>query len=188
MLLLKTSTFFFKESLCLQAVAERNFWLLHHCVPSVCLIIFHRVVIVENIPEDISFLQNGTSHVPLSVGLNSLLDRAVRVVEIVSPLWLLNASDYESSFQPAARRVIKVYTFNKQSSHDRSRLFVWFLSVFKQHQTSKEGRTKKWPITKFWEEIILLLSSQIFIFNNAPNTTAEVKLNKASNTRRAILC
>uniref|UniRef100_A0A8P4JWR9 Uncharacterized protein n=1 Tax=Dicentrarchus labrax TaxID=13489 RepID=A0A8P4JWR9_DICLA len=64
-----------------------------------------RVVLVENIPEDISFLDNGTSHVPLSVGLYNLLDRAIRVVEIVSPLWLLNSSDYESSFQPAARQV-----------------------------------------------------------------------------------
>lgn len=72
----------------------------------VCLSLFyHRVVLVENIPDDISFLENGTSHVPLSVGLYSLLDRAVRVVEIVSPLWLLNSSDYESSFQPAARQV-----------------------------------------------------------------------------------
>ncbi|KAM3605555.1 uncharacterized protein V6R79_000693 [Siganus canaliculatus] len=63
-----------------------------------------RVVVVENIPEDISFLDNGTSHVPLSVGLYNLLDQAMRVVEIVSPLWLLNSSDYESSFQPAARQ------------------------------------------------------------------------------------
>uniref|UniRef100_A0A3B4V4B7 Phospholipase D family member 5 n=1 Tax=Seriola dumerili TaxID=41447 RepID=A0A3B4V4B7_SERDU len=63
-----------------------------------------RAVLVENIPEDISFLDNGTSHVPLSVGLYNLLDRAIRVVEIVSPLWLLNSSDYESSFQPAARQ------------------------------------------------------------------------------------
>ncbi|XP_060943608.1 inactive phospholipase D5-like [Limanda limanda] len=63
-----------------------------------------RVVLVENIPEDISFPDNGTAHVPLSVGLYSLLDRAIRVVEIVSPLWLLNSSDYESSFQPAARQ------------------------------------------------------------------------------------
>uniref|UniRef100_H3CPT7 PLD phosphodiesterase domain-containing protein n=1 Tax=Tetraodon nigroviridis TaxID=99883 RepID=H3CPT7_TETNG len=63
-----------------------------------------RVVLVENIPDDIAFLEHGTPHVPLSVGLNDLLDRAVRVVEIVSPLWLLNASDYESSFQPAARQ------------------------------------------------------------------------------------
>ncbi|KAF1375528.1 hypothetical protein PFLUV_G00221140 [Perca fluviatilis] len=63
-----------------------------------------RVVLVENIPEDISFLDNGTSHLPLSVGLYNLLDRAIRVVEIVSPLWLLNSSDYESSFQPAARQ------------------------------------------------------------------------------------
>ncbi|KAM4607433.1 inactive phospholipase D5 [Polymixia lowei] len=63
-----------------------------------------RVVLVENIPDDVSFLDNGTSHLPLSVGLHNLLDRAVRVVEIVSPLWLLNSSDYESSFQPAAKQ------------------------------------------------------------------------------------
>ncbi|XP_034008331.1 inactive phospholipase D5-like [Trematomus bernacchii] len=63
-----------------------------------------RVVLVENIPEDISFLDSDTSHLPLSEGLYSLLDRAIRVVEIVSPLWLLNSSDYESSFQPAARQ------------------------------------------------------------------------------------
>ena len=64
-----------------------------------------RVVLVENIPEDISFLENGTSHLPLSAGLYNLLDQAIRVVEIVSPLWLLNSSDYESSFQPAAWQV-----------------------------------------------------------------------------------
>ncbi|XP_037637360.1 inactive phospholipase D5-like isoform X1 [Sebastes umbrosus] len=63
-----------------------------------------RVVLVENIPDDISFLDNGTSHLPLSAGLYNLLDRAKRVVEIVSPLWFLNSSDYESSFQPAARQ------------------------------------------------------------------------------------
>ncbi|KAM6922878.1 inactive phospholipase D5-like [Lycodopsis pacificus] len=63
-----------------------------------------RVVLVENIPEDISFSDNGTSNLPLLVGLYDLLDRATRVVEIVSPLWLLNSSDYESSFQPAARQ------------------------------------------------------------------------------------
>ncbi|XP_033955926.1 inactive phospholipase D5-like isoform X2 [Pseudochaenichthys georgianus] len=63
-----------------------------------------RVVLAENIPEDISFLDNGASHLPLSEGLYSLLDRAIRAVEIVSPLWLLNSSDYESSFQPAARQ------------------------------------------------------------------------------------
>ncbi|KAM3862549.1 inactive phospholipase D5-like [Diretmus argenteus] len=62
------------------------------------------VVLVENIPEDVSFLNNSTSHLPLTLGLHSLLDRAIRAVEIVSPLWLLNSSDYESSFQPAARQ------------------------------------------------------------------------------------
>ncbi|KAM9364980.1 inactive phospholipase D5-like [Pholidichthys leucotaenia] len=63
-----------------------------------------RVVLVENIPEDISFQDNSTAHLPLSVGLHNLLDQAVRIVEIVSPLWLLNSSEYEASFQPAARQ------------------------------------------------------------------------------------
>ncbi|KAF6721468.1 Inactive phospholipase D5 [Oryzias melastigma] len=61
-------------------------------------------VLVENIPDDVSFLDNDTSHLPLSVGLQNLLDRAVRVVEIVSPDWLLNSSDYESSFHPSAKQ------------------------------------------------------------------------------------
>lgn len=89
--------------------AHPNFvLLLHPYISSLLgflLFFFHRVVLVENIPEDISFLDNGTSHLPLSEGLYNLLDRALRVVEIVSPLWLLNSSDYESSFQPAARQV-----------------------------------------------------------------------------------
>uniref|UniRef100_A0A3B3HMR3 Uncharacterized protein n=1 Tax=Oryzias latipes TaxID=8090 RepID=A0A3B3HMR3_ORYLA len=63
------------------------------------------VVLVENIPEDISFLDNSTSHLPLSVGLHHLLDQAVRVVEIVSPDWLLNCSENESSFHPSAKQV-----------------------------------------------------------------------------------
>uniref|UniRef100_A0A3P9DR06 Inactive phospholipase D5 n=1 Tax=Maylandia zebra TaxID=106582 RepID=A0A3P9DR06_9CICH len=56
-----------------------------------------RVVLVENIPEDISFLNNSTSHLPLSIGLYNLLNQAIRVVEIVSPQWLLNSSDNEST-------------------------------------------------------------------------------------------
>ncbi|XP_077351884.1 inactive phospholipase D5-like isoform X1 [Festucalex cinctus] len=63
-----------------------------------------RVVLVENIPEDVSFSDSTASHLPLSAGLLGLLDRAIRLVEIVSPLWLLNSSEYESSFQPAARQ------------------------------------------------------------------------------------
>lgn len=69
------------------------------------LFVSHRAVLVENIPEDVPFSDNSTSHLPLAEGLYNLLDRALRVVEIVSPLWLLNSSDYESSFQPAARQV-----------------------------------------------------------------------------------
>lgn len=75
---------------------EKNIYFYHF---------FLRAVLVENIPEDISFFDNGTSNLPLLMGLYNLLDRAIRVVEIVSPLWLLNSSDYESSFQPAARQV-----------------------------------------------------------------------------------
>lgn len=73
---------------------------------------FHRAVLVENIPEDISFLNNSTSHLPLSIGLYNLLNQAIRVVEIVSPQWLLNSSDNESSFQPAARQV-KIEQINR---------------------------------------------------------------------------
>lgn len=73
---------------------------------------FHRVVLVENIPEDISFLNNSTSHLPLSIGLYNLLNQAIRVVEIVSPQWLLDSSDNESSFQPAARQV-KIEQINR---------------------------------------------------------------------------
>ncbi|XP_013884578.1 inactive phospholipase D5 isoform X2 [Austrofundulus limnaeus] len=62
------------------------------------------IVLVENIPEDISFLDDSTPRLPLSVGLNNLLDKAERVVEIVSPQWFLNSSGYESSFQPGARQ------------------------------------------------------------------------------------
>lgn len=87
---------------------------------------------MENIPDDISFLESGTPHVPLSVGLNGLLDRAVRVVEIVSPLWLLNASDYESSFQPAARQVA-----NTQTQHESA--LVCFCYRMLQDNTSTGG-------------------------------------------------
>ncbi|CAB1312777.1 unnamed protein product, partial [Coregonus sp. 'balchen'] len=62
------------------------------------------VVLVENIPEDVTFSENGTAHLTLSAGLHSLLDLAVagRSVEIVSPQWNLNSSDYESSFLPSS--------------------------------------------------------------------------------------
>ncbi|KAJ3610716.1 hypothetical protein NHX12_022808 [Muraenolepis orangiensis] len=61
-----------------------------------------RIVLVENIPEDVYLPPSGPAHLPLTSGLHNLLDRTVRSVEIVSPVWLLNSSDYESSFQPAA--------------------------------------------------------------------------------------
>ncbi|XP_066517038.1 inactive phospholipase D5 [Hoplias malabaricus] len=50
-----------------------------------------QVVIVENIPEDISISHEGT--IPLSTGLHNLLDLAQKSVEIVSPLWALNSTN-----------------------------------------------------------------------------------------------
>ncbi|XP_036410338.1 inactive phospholipase D5 [Megalops cyprinoides] len=56
-----------------------------------------RIVLVENIPEDLSFPDNSTSHLPLSTGLHTLLDLASRSVEIVSSHWALNSTDQEPS-------------------------------------------------------------------------------------------
>ncbi|XP_048865184.1 inactive phospholipase D5 isoform X1 [Brienomyrus brachyistius] len=60
-----------------------------------------RIVLVENIPEDITFSENGTSSTPLSVGLHKLLDLATRSVEIVSSHWALTSADLESGFSGA---------------------------------------------------------------------------------------
>uniref|UniRef100_A0A4W5L2R0 Uncharacterized protein n=1 Tax=Hucho hucho TaxID=62062 RepID=A0A4W5L2R0_9TELE len=55
-----------------------------------------RIVLVENIPEDLPLSVDGTTHVPLSTGLNSLLDQAKHSVEVVSPVWNLNSWDQET--------------------------------------------------------------------------------------------
>uniref|UniRef100_A0A3P9N4W4 Inactive phospholipase D5-like n=1 Tax=Poecilia reticulata TaxID=8081 RepID=A0A3P9N4W4_POERE len=49
------------------------------------------IVLVENIPADMLFSDDSAFHLPLSTGLNSLLDKARVAVEIVSPVWLLNS-------------------------------------------------------------------------------------------------
>uniref|UniRef100_A0A671PQ90 PLD-like domain-containing protein n=1 Tax=Sinocyclocheilus anshuiensis TaxID=1608454 RepID=A0A671PQ90_9TELE len=61
-----------------------------------------RVVLVENIPEDLSILYKDT--VSLATGLRELLDQAHRSVEIVSPWWALNSTEYESK-PPQAKQV-----------------------------------------------------------------------------------
>ncbi|KAL7841796.1 hypothetical protein SRHO_G00254870 [Serrasalmus rhombeus] len=58
-----------------------------------------QIVLVENIPEDISISHEGT--MPLTMGLHGLLDLAQKSVEIVSPLWALNSTDHESRFARA---------------------------------------------------------------------------------------
>ncbi|XP_064173970.1 inactive phospholipase D5-like isoform X1 [Anguilla rostrata] len=55
-----------------------------------------QIVLVENIPEEVSFSENSTVHLPLSVGLHLLLDLASRSVEIVSPDWALTSADPEA--------------------------------------------------------------------------------------------
>ncbi|MGH0126824.1 UNVERIFIED_CONTAM: hypothetical protein FKN15_035165 [Acipenser sinensis] len=56
-----------------------------------------RIVLVENIPEDLSYSDNGTAHLSLYQGLLSLLDSAEKTVEIVSSHWALNNIDLEQS-------------------------------------------------------------------------------------------
>ncbi|TSN95645.1 Inactive phospholipase D5 [Bagarius yarrelli] len=58
-----------------------------------------QVVLVENIPEDISVSHKGTTS--LTVGLHSLLDLAQQSVEIVSPWWDLNSTEQDSRFPQA---------------------------------------------------------------------------------------
>ncbi|KAB5518314.1 hypothetical protein PHYPO_G00164290 [Pangasianodon hypophthalmus] len=58
-----------------------------------------QVVLVENIPEDISISHEGTTS--LTAGLHGLLDLAQKSVEIVSPWWDLNSTEQDSRFPQA---------------------------------------------------------------------------------------
>ncbi|XP_056605799.1 inactive phospholipase D5 isoform X2 [Triplophysa dalaica] len=60
-----------------------------------------RIVLVENIPGELSFNSNSTTHLSLTLGLNQLLDKAKLSVEIVSPQWALTSSDEGSRLYPA---------------------------------------------------------------------------------------
>ena len=75
----------------------------------------NRVVVVENIPEDVSFPPGGPAPLPLGQGLHHLLDLASRSLEIVSPVWRLNASHYDASFQHAALQVLQPHSLHKAS-------------------------------------------------------------------------
>ncbi|XP_063740387.1 inactive phospholipase D5 isoform X2 [Eleginops maclovinus] len=56
-----------------------------------------RIVLVENIPDDLSLPLDGGPHLPLSVGFHTLLDQAKHSVEVVSPVWALNPWDLETT-------------------------------------------------------------------------------------------
>ncbi|XP_051563782.1 inactive phospholipase D5-like isoform X2 [Myxocyprinus asiaticus] len=60
-----------------------------------------RVVLVENIPGELSFNHNSSTNMPLIVGLNHLLDQAKLSVEIVSPYWALTSTDQGSRLYSA---------------------------------------------------------------------------------------
>lgn len=53
------------------------------------------IVLVENIPDDLSLPMDVRHHLPLSAGFHSLLDRAKHSVEVVSSAWNLNSWDVE---------------------------------------------------------------------------------------------
>ncbi|TWW58610.1 Inactive phospholipase D5 [Takifugu flavidus] len=55
-----------------------------------------RIELVENIPEHLSFHADGSPRFPLSAGFHALLDQARYSVEMVSPVWDLNAWDVEA--------------------------------------------------------------------------------------------
>ncbi|XP_077093684.1 inactive phospholipase D5 isoform X2 [Siphateles boraxobius] len=67
--------------------------------PSPCGILGPSVVLVENIPEDLSIPYKDT--VSLAAGLHELLDKARRSVEIVSPWWALNSTKSGSNLPQA---------------------------------------------------------------------------------------
>ncbi|XP_051802338.1 inactive phospholipase D5 isoform X3 [Acanthochromis polyacanthus] len=53
------------------------------------------IVLMENIPDDLSLPVDGRPHLPLSAGFHTLLDQAKSSVEVVSPVWDLNSWDLE---------------------------------------------------------------------------------------------
>ncbi|XP_063333386.1 inactive phospholipase D5-like [Pelmatolapia mariae] len=59
------------------------------------------IVLVENIPDDLSFSMDGRPHLPVSVGFHTLLDQAKHSVEVVSSAWDLNPWDQETIPSPA---------------------------------------------------------------------------------------
>lgn len=59
-------------------------------------VLIFRMELVENIPEHLSFHADGGPRFPLSAGFHSLLDQARYSVEMVSPVWDLNAWDVEA--------------------------------------------------------------------------------------------
>uniref|UniRef100_A0A8B9KZ75 Phospholipase D family member 5 n=1 Tax=Astyanax mexicanus TaxID=7994 RepID=A0A8B9KZ75_ASTMX len=69
-----------------------------------------KAVLVQNIPDRIFISHEDT--MPLTTGLESLLNRARKSVEIVSPLWALNSTDHWSHYT-YGRQVTMHFFWNK---------------------------------------------------------------------------
>ncbi|KAK7148009.1 hypothetical protein R3I93_012347 [Phoxinus phoxinus] len=77
-----------------------------------------RVVLVENIPEDLSIPYKDT--VSLTAGLHELLDKARRSVEIVSPWWALNSTTSGSNLPQAKQGKILLHQLKSLRSRSVS--------------------------------------------------------------------
>uniref|UniRef100_A0A3P8VQ65 Phospholipase D family member 5 n=1 Tax=Cynoglossus semilaevis TaxID=244447 RepID=A0A3P8VQ65_CYNSE len=55
-----------------------------------------RIMLVENVPEDLYLPVEFRGHLSLSVGIRTLLNQAKQSVEVVSPVWNLKAQDVEN--------------------------------------------------------------------------------------------
>uniref|UniRef100_A0A673CGL4 Uncharacterized protein n=1 Tax=Sphaeramia orbicularis TaxID=375764 RepID=A0A673CGL4_9TELE len=56
-----------------------------------------RIVLVENIPNNLFLPTDGKPNLPLSAGFHTLLDQAKHSIELVSPVWDLNSWDVETT-------------------------------------------------------------------------------------------
>ncbi|XP_039546290.1 inactive phospholipase D5 isoform X3 [Pimephales promelas] len=77
-----------------------------------------RVVLVENIPEDLSIPYKDT--VSLTAGLHELLEKARRSVEIVSPRWALNSTKSGSNLPQAKQGQILLHQLKSLRSRSVS--------------------------------------------------------------------
>lgn len=70
--------------------------------------VFCSIQLVENIPDGFVFPADGGASMPLSASLHALLDQAKHSVEVVSPVWDLQAEP-NIGVQVKNESIIKLY-------------------------------------------------------------------------------